>query len=61
MAPDFASEVNKDNSYYLTKLNSHLLLALDSKISKSSSSLLRKLKFLDGQNCIHIVNKFVSN
>lgn len=28
MAPGFASEVVKDNSNYLTKLNSNLLLAL---------------------------------
>lgn len=29
MVPAFATEVIKDNSHYLTKLNSHLLLALD--------------------------------
>lgn len=39
MAPSFVSEVIKDNSHYLTKINSHVLLALDifCKVSKSSS------------------------
>lgn len=56
MVPAFACWVIKENSYY-----SLLLYTLDtfSEIEKSSNSLLRKLKFI-GENCLQVVNVFVS-